>query len=57
MLTVLRKIAFEFVVVVPVNYDKNACDGLSTCKKAVIRFQTRLRVMIQNSFYLILMEH
>ena len=54
---VLRIIAFELVVRVSVKYANNTCDGSSTCEKAVLRFQIRLRDMIINSICLTLMEH
>ena len=57
MLKVLRLIAVELVAGVSLNYDKNACEQPSTCKKASLRFQILLRDMIHNSICLILMEN
>ena len=53
---VLKIIAFEFVVGGSLNYEKNTCDGPSTCQKSVLRIQIRLRGVIHNSISLILME-
>ena len=56
MFMVLKIIAFEFVVGGSLNYEKNTCDGPSTCQKSVLRIQIRLRGVIHNSISLILME-
>ena len=40
---VLEIMAFERVVGIYLNYDKNTCDGKSTCYQAVLRFQIWLK--------------
>ena len=57
MFMVLKRILFQFAAAVSVNYDKNRCDSLSTCSKAVRKFQIQLRDMIHNSICFILMGH
>ena len=57
MLMVFNINLFEVVVGVSVNYDKNTCDRLSTCQKAVLRFRIQLKDMTQKSICLILMEN
>ena len=57
MFMVLKRISFQLAAAVSVNYDKNRCESLPTCSKAVLRFQIQLRDMIHNSICFILMGH
>ena len=56
MFLVSEIIAVELVAGISLNYVENTCDWPSTCYKMVVRFQIQLRVMINNSICLILME-
>ena len=57
MLTVWKIIAFELLAGVSLNFDEHTCDFPSTSSKVVLGFHIRLREMIHNSTFLILMEH
>ena len=54
---VFKIIAFELKALISFNYDKNTCEGPSTCEKAVLRFQIPIRDIIHKSICFILMEH
>ena len=56
MFRVFEIIAFEHISGISLIYDKNTCEGQSTCYQAVLRLHIWVKEMFSNSTCLTLME-